>query len=598
MRSHDAVRQMRLLDSGPLTAAEHMALDEVLLEAVGSGQSPSTFRFLQFKPCALLGLHQKAELELHLDYCRHQGVEINRRITGGGSLYWGPRELGWELYASRHTPGLPRRVDDLYRYLCQGMAAALGRLGIDAAYRPVNDIEVRGRKICGSGGSEYKDAFVFQCSLLVDVDVREMMRVLKLLGLSFNQVLVQLSEDVKKEAAAMNEQGKKDFAQASLTFTMILAVAILLGLTLGWTITKRITSRLSATVVFLDHVAEGDFSQEVPVASMADKSEFGALATSVDKMNSSIRALIRNLLNTAEQLAASSEELTASADQSAQASNQVAQSITEVAKGSDEQLRAAEQTRDMVEQMSKGIDQMAQNTMVVSGSAQKTATAAAEGEQSVGQAVSQMGVIETKTQATASVIASLEERSKQIGQIVEVISTIAAQTNLLALNAAIEAARAGEAGRGFAVVADEVRKLAEQSQDAAKQITELIAEVQGQTNQAVLFMNEGQREVETGTKVVNSAGQSFADILRMVREISAEVDEISAATEELTSGTQQVVGAAQQINRESRRAAEQTQTISAATEEQSASMEEIASASRHLANMAEDLQVAVRKFKI
>ena len=408
------------------------------------------------------------------------------------------------------------------------------------------------------------------------------------LGLSFNQVLVQLSEDVKKEATAMNEQGKKDFSQASLTFAMILTAAILLGLALGWTITKRITSRLSATVVFLDHVAEGDFSQEVPASSMADRSEFGVLATSVDKMNRSIGALIRNLLNTAEQLAASSEELTASADQSAQASNQVAQSITEVAKGSDEQLRAADQTRDMVEQMSKGIDQMAQ----------KTASAAAEGEQSVGQAVAQMGIIETKTEATANVIASLEERSKQIGQIVEVISTIAAQTNLLALNAAIEAARAGEAGRGFAVVADEVRKLAEQSQDAAKQITELIGEVQGRTNQAVLFMNEGRREVETGAKVVNSAGQSFADILRMVREISAEVHEISAATEELTSGTQQVVGAAQRISKESRQAAEQTETISAATEEQSASMEEIASASRHLANMAEGLQVAVQKFKI
>ena len=418
------------------------------------------------------------------------------------------------------------------------------------------------------------------------------------LGLSFNQVLVQLSEDVKKEATAMNEQGKKDFSQASLTFTLILTAAILLGLALGWTITKRITSRLSATVVFLDHVAEGDFSQEVPASSMADRSEFGVLATSVDKMNRSIGALIRNLLNTAEQLAASSEELTASADQSAQASNQVAQSITEVAKGSDEQLRAADQTRDMVEQMSKGIDQMAQNTMVVSASAQKTASAAAEGEQSVGQAVAQMGIIETKTEATANVIASLEERSKQIGQIVEVISTIAAQTNLLALNAAIEAARAGEAGRGFAVVADEVRKLAEQSQDAAKQITELIGEVQGRTNQAVLFMNEGRREVETGAKVVNSAGQSFADILRMVREISAEVHEISAATEELTSGTQQVVGAAQRISKESRQAAEQTETISAATEEQSASMEEIASASRHLANMAEGLQVAVQKFKI
>jgi methyl-accepting chemotaxis protein len=187
----------------------------------------------------------------------------------------------------------------------------------------------------------------------------------------------------------------------------------------------------------------------------------------------------------------------------------------------------------------------------------------------------------------------LGERSKEIGQIVDTISGIAGQTNLLALNAAIEAARAGEQGRGFAVVAEEVRKLAEQSQDAAKQIAVLIGEIQGETDRAVAAMNNGTREVKLGAEVVNASGKSFQEIAEMVTRVSGQTKEISAAIELMANGSQQIVESVKEIDELSKHASGEAQTVSAATEEQSASMEEIASSSQALAHLAMDLREAL-----
>lgn len=420
----------------------------------------------------------------------------------------------------------------------------------------------------------------------------------KLLADAFIKKLIVLGEETKKSVEDMNKQNQKDYAFANMVFIVVIVSSILLGILLGILITKRITKRLNDVVIFMDTVAKGDFTREVSQQNLNDKSEFGTVSQAIATMNNNIKDLIRHLLNTSEQLAASSEELTASADQSAQASNQVAGSVTEVAQGAEKQLHLASNANNVVHQISDAISQVASNTEIVSNSAERTAITANNGEEAIKQAVNQMQIIEKKTNDTAVVIGELEEKSKQIGQIVDVISAISGQTNLLALNAAIEAARAGEAGRGFAVVAEEVRKLAEQSQDAAKQITELINEVQSKTDSAVTFMNDGKKEVDTGANVVSIAGQSFGEILTMVRDMTSQIHEISAAIEEITSGAQNVVHAVKDIDNESKKTSEQMQTISAATEEQSASVEEIASASQHLANMAEELQQAIRKFKI
>jgi lipoate-protein ligase A len=158
-----------------------MALDEAVLTARSKGLVPNTLRFLQFSPhCTLVGYHQAVEQEIRLAFCREHGVEVNRRLTGGGGLYWDSSQLGWEIYATLDDPVFPRRAEALYERICQGAIRGLDRLGVRAAFRPKNDIEIDGRKISGTGGTSLDGAFLFQGTLLVDFDVDTMLRALRI----------------------------------------------------------------------------------------------------------------------------------------------------------------------------------------------------------------------------------------------------------------------------------------------------------------------------------------------------------------------------------------------------------------------------------
>lgn len=171
----------RLLDTPPMSAADNMALDEALLELKGEGRTPNTIRFLQFNPrTVLVGYHQSVQEEIRLAYCREHGIDINRRITGGGAIFFDENQLGWEVYCDKSFFDIVIPNNRLFKSLCQPVATALGRLGVDAEFRPRNDIEINGRKISGTGGTESEGAFMFQGTMLVDFDVDTMLRVLRI----------------------------------------------------------------------------------------------------------------------------------------------------------------------------------------------------------------------------------------------------------------------------------------------------------------------------------------------------------------------------------------------------------------------------------
>ncbi|MDX9871517.1 MAG: lipoate--protein ligase family protein [Clostridia bacterium] len=171
----------RLLITEPLPVYQNMTLQWVLLNSCRQNWAPNTLHLLQFKPhTALVGFHQSVELEVEEEYCREHNIEINRRISGGGCIYMDESQLGWEITAKKGTAGIPHNLNEMYRVLCECAIAGFAKLGVAAKYRPLNDIEVEGRKISGTAGTEYDDSFIFHGTLLTDFDVETMLRCLKL----------------------------------------------------------------------------------------------------------------------------------------------------------------------------------------------------------------------------------------------------------------------------------------------------------------------------------------------------------------------------------------------------------------------------------
>jgi lipoate-protein ligase A len=168
----------RVVDTGLLPAARNIALNRAMLESRQANETPNTLRFLCFEPSALLGFHQNAEQELNLDFCRGHGIAIQRRITGGGAIYFDPAHLGWELYLGRGDLGV-HDMPGVAARICEAATEGLRSLGVDARFRPRNDIEVMGRKLSGTGGVFDGNALLYQGTLLLDCDVQRMLRVLR-----------------------------------------------------------------------------------------------------------------------------------------------------------------------------------------------------------------------------------------------------------------------------------------------------------------------------------------------------------------------------------------------------------------------------------
>ena len=379
----------------------------------------------------------------------------------------------------------------------------------------------------------------------------------------------------------------------------IAIVEVILFIAAG-VLSGRMIDPITKLTAVLKTLATGDFRKNGSFDSINTDmdNEIGAMGRAVLSMKKNIRSMMGTVVVSAEQVAAASEQLTASADQSANAIHLVADSIVNVAGACTEQFTAVEEATTQTDKLAENMEHFKNTLDDATSRIHATNTAAKEGETNVGKAVNQMQLIESSVSESARVISELGEESDKIGKIVDAISGIAEQTNLLALNAAIEAARAGEHGRGFAVVADEVRKLAEQSQLSAHEISELIGSIQEKSQNAVKAMQSGVERVQSGTEAVDNARKTFREIADMVMKVNDNSGQMEEIVDKLSDSSGVIAKSVDKINEKSRDVARESETVSASSEEQTATMHEIADASRSLATMAQDMQNALSQFKI
>ncbi|MFB5089591.1 methyl-accepting chemotaxis protein [Psychrobacillus sp. PGGUH221] len=399
---------------------------------------------------------------------------------------------------------------------------------------------------------------------------------------------VELAEKSNNEANALYATSK------TITIT-ILVISILFSIGLGYVIAQMISRPLKKVVTLVEQVANGDLTQTTDIDS---KDEVGVLAKSMNVMVESLRKLMQDVTNTSQQVAASSEELTASAEQTSRATEEITNVIQGIAEGAETASVSLEESSTGLEEVTLGIQNIAENSNTITEAGSHASAQAKMGGEFVGKTVQQIQAINQSVNASSEAIRSLDKRSQEIGEITKVITEIANQTNLLALNAAIEAARAGEHGKGFAVVADEVRKLAEQSQQSSTQISQLINEIQVDMSRSNDSINQVKTDVKEGLIIIGKTEESFTVILDSMDKMGMQIDDMAATAEQMSASAQEVTANVTSSVSVARDASMHSQSVAAATEEQLASMEEISSASNNLSEMAMNLQELVSKFRL
>ena len=410
-----------------------------------------------------------------------------------------------------------------------------------------------------------------------------------------SDILEEDKADSVRLARAEMAHSEDVFSGVKTTTLVALIIVVVLSVITLVLLLRSIKNSVDTILEGARHIAAGDLRSKI---MLDGDDEFAHIAHQFNTMVESMQKMIRKIKATATDVAGSSEELTANANQSAQVTQNVAQSITEVAEAAEKQMSIVTKSSATIDDFQHGLEEVIANQRHAREQTQATAQKATEGNSFVQSTVEQMNSIAQTVQQTGEIVGKLGERSKEIGNIVEIISNISGQTNLLALNAAIEAARAGEHGRGFAVVAEEVRKLAEESQNASQKISDLIQSIQEETSQAVASMEEGRREAEKGKENVTATGESFSEILTMIGDVKKASLAVSERVLQLRENMGSIVDGMGEVDTSAKGIGSESQNVSAATEEQAAGMEEIASSSRSLANMANDLQTETDKFKV
>lgn len=376
---------------------------------------------------------------------------------------------------------------------------------------------------------------------------------------------------------------------------IIMAVAVVLGSIIVSIISGRLTKPILMVAKRLKSVADGDLTVEE--VKMKSKDEIGELSQDFNHMIKNMRTLISQVDLSTKQVASSSKELTLGAEHTSQATENITISIQESAAGAQEQQMMLQRTTNSLEEISIGIQRIAESSSTIADSSVDAMELANIGGTAVEHTAKQMNLINKSVNETDVVMRMLDERSQQIGTMLIAITDIAKQTNLLALNASIEAARAGEEGRGFSVVAAEVRKLAEQSNQSSGQISTLIQDMRTDIEQSLKTLNRVKQDVDSGIQIANETEQQFNKIVGSTNFIAQQTEELASVTQQITASVQEITAGQEQVSNLALQAADNSQNIAASSEEQLASMEQITSLATTLSDMSQKLERLTIQFK-
>ncbi|GKV56241.1 putative sensory transducer protein YvaQ [Sporosarcina sp. NCCP-2222] len=410
--------------------------------------------------------------------------------------------------------------------------------------------------------------------------------------LAYEQFAKDSRTEIEEIGANMIAMTKKN-----MMISIILAISIsLLSITIALLTAQSISKPIKRLAGRMVNIAEGDISQEpLPVTT---EDEVGQLTKATNHMAARLNDLLQQINTVAGTVAAHSEELTQSASEVKAGTSQVAMTMQELAVGSETQANSASDLASIMSDFAMKVDESSENGEIVKRDSNTVLEMTADGRQLMATSTEQMARIHTLVQDSVQKVEGLAIQSQEISKLVTVINDIAAQTNLLALNAAIEAARAGEQGRGFAVVADEVRKLAEQVTNSVSDISTIVEGIQNETKVVSQSLVAGYKEVELGTNQIRTTGETFEKISTTVSHMDQNIKHVTNNLLDIVESTKRINNTIDDIASVAEEAAAGVEQTSASVQQSSSSMDEVAASSEQLATLSEELNGLVQQFKI
>ncbi|OLN21258.1 hypothetical protein BTO30_16095 [Domibacillus antri] len=410
------------------------------------------------------------------------------------------------------------------------------------------------------------------------------------------QYIDDLQINLKTEYSAAVDRAKAQARQALLILLISVVAASIISIILSMLISRIVDSNLRKVVTVSNDIAQGKLNVE-PI-NYDGKDDIGQLASSTNLMAENLRNIISQLLSVAEHVKSQSGTLKMMSNEVKDGSEQIATAMDEMAQGAEQQADAASNISELIESLNRQITDAREDGEQLSSSSEHVLHLSGDGRVQMEHTAHQMEQITTLVSSSVEKVRGLEQRTMEISHLVKVIQDISAQTNLLALNAAIEAARAGEHGRGFAVVADEVRKLAVQVDDSVKEITGIINGVQEETTDVVTSLNDGFEEVEKGSKAMVDTTETFAGIIDSVNDMASKIQMISTRLDSINDGSDKISSSSQEVASVSEESSAGVEETAAASRQLYASMEDIQESAQSLAQLSEELEQTVKQFTL